>query len=118
VLAQAQLLVVPSSYEPLGMVALEAFACGTPVVAADVGGLPEIVTDQTGWTCPVAIDDSTRLPADPAAYAADLAHTIVCALADATELGRRGEAAARVARQQFAWGPIAEETMAVYRSVI
>ena len=43
--AAADCAVVPSRYEPFGMVALEAAAAGTPVVAADVGGLAEIVAD-------------------------------------------------------------------------
>lgn len=50
----ADLCVVPSYYESFGMVALEALACGTPVVAADVGALSEIIEEgKTGYVVPV-----------------------------------------------------------------
>jgi glycosyltransferase involved in cell wall biosynthesis len=47
-LARARLVLVPSRYEPFGMVALEAMRQGTPVLAAAVGGLPAVVTDESG----------------------------------------------------------------------
>lgn len=56
----ADAVVVPSFYESFGMVALEAMACGTPVVASQVGGLAFLVQDhKTGFTVPV--DDPTAL---------------------------------------------------------
>jgi D-inositol-3-phosphate glycosyltransferase len=51
--AAAELVVMPSHYESFGMVALEAMACGTPVIASEVGGLAYLVKDgETGFTIP------------------------------------------------------------------
>lgn len=69
--AAANLCVVPSHYEPFGLVAIEAMASGTPVVASDVGGLQfTVVSEKTGLLCPpqddaafaVAIDRILSLP--------------------------------------------------------
>ena len=49
----AEVVVMPSHYESFGMVALEAMACGTPVIASEVGGLGYLVRDgETGFTIP------------------------------------------------------------------
>src|SRR5512136_2942298 len=56
----SEAVVVPSQYESFGMVALEAMACGTPVVASQIGGLAYLVQDGiTGYTVPV--DDPNEL---------------------------------------------------------
>jgi D-inositol-3-phosphate glycosyltransferase len=55
----ADVLVMPSHYESFGMVALEAMACGTPVIASEVGGLAYLVRDgETGFTIPVEEPDT------------------------------------------------------------
>lgn len=52
-LARADVVVMPSSYEPLGMSQIEALGLEVPVVVSNVGGLPETVQHgQTGWLCP------------------------------------------------------------------
>lgn len=67
------LLVIPSHFEPMGMVAVEAMACGTPVLATDVPGLNEVVKHEVnGWTCAArssralvrAIREILDMPAD------------------------------------------------------
>jgi glycosyltransferase involved in cell wall biosynthesis len=74
-------LVVPSVYEPLGMVALEAMACGVPVIASRVGGLPEVVDDgRTGILVP---------PRDPEALAAAIKRLIESP-GDAQRMGAAG----------------------------
>jgi D-inositol-3-phosphate glycosyltransferase len=55
----AEVLVMPSHYESFGMVALEAMACGTPVIASEVGGLAYLVRDgETGFTIPAEEPDA------------------------------------------------------------
>jgi glycosyltransferase involved in cell wall biosynthesis len=85
----ARALVVPSTYEGMPLVVLEAMAAGVPVIASRVSGIPEVVVDgETGWLVP---------PEDPAALAAALA----AVLADPAEAERRGEAGRRRAAERF-----------------
>src|SRR5690606_14150660 len=75
-LACADLLLLPSTSEAFGLVALEALACGTPVVATDVGGIPEVVTHgETGYLAPVGAieemaDAAVELLSDPGRWLA------------------------------------------------
>jgi glycogen synthase len=94
--------VVPSVYEPFGMVALEAAAAGTPVAAAATGGLAEIVEHGvTGVTFP---------PRDADALARSVG-TVLGDLEYARSLARR---ARRRVREDFAWPAIAAQTADVY----
>lgn len=53
-LPQLDLFLLPSAYESFGLAALEAMACGVPVIASRVGGLPEVVEDGvSGYLCPM-----------------------------------------------------------------
>src|SRR2546422_6059429 len=57
-LSIADLFLLPSSQESFGLAALEAMACGVPVVASRVGGLPEVIENGvTGFLCPVGAFD-------------------------------------------------------------
>lgn len=101
----AEMVVMPSDYESFGMVALEAMACGTPVIASDVGGLPFLVRHgRTGY----------RVPArDPAA----LADKITLLLTDEGLRRRIGQRAACWA-ESYAWPRIADQIEAVYDELV
>lgn len=102
-LAGARLVVVPSRHETFGMVAVEALATGTPVVAFDISCLREVVPPEVGWTVP---------PFDVDALAACL----VDAAGDTERLaamGARGRAFAR----GYDWDRLAEAQLAVFREV-
>ncbi|MEJ5867847.1 glycogen synthase [Pseudokineococcus sp. 5B2Z-1] len=120
VLSLATVFVCPSVYEPLGIVNLEAMACGTAVVGTATGGIPEVVDDgRTGWLVPIdQVQDGTGAPTDPEAFAGDLARVLTEAVSDPAEARRRGEAGRERAVAEFSWAAIGERTMEVYRSVL
>ncbi|MEV4351897.1 glycosyltransferase family 4 protein [Actinoplanes sp. NPDC049596] len=94
--------VVPSIYEPFGMVALEAAAAGTPIAVADTGGLAEIVDHgETGVKF---------TPGDPAA----LTEAVSSVLADRDLARRLARRARRRVREDFGWPAIAAATVDTY----
>jgi D-inositol-3-phosphate glycosyltransferase len=101
----AEVLVMPSLYESFGMVALEAMACATPVIASEVGGLGYLVKDGvTGYTIP----DS-----DPNA----LSDRLSTLLMDSQLRRTMGLGAAQYALD-YAWEKIAAQIMDVYQEVM
>jgi len=101
--ATANCAVVPSLYEPFGLVALEAGALGTPVVASAVGGLAEIITD-----------DVTGLlvaPGDPAPLAA----AVLRVLRDPELATRLAHAARSSVAAHYSWPQLAQRTVEAYR---
>jgi D-inositol-3-phosphate glycosyltransferase len=101
----AEAVVVPSQYESFGMVALEAMACGTPVVASHVGGLAYLVQDgETGFTVPSS---------DPSA----LADRLMTLIKDTELRERLGRQAADFARQ-YGWNIIARRLVNIYELLI
>ncbi|GAB3133231.1 glycogen synthase [Tsukamurella serpentis] len=111
ILSAATVFVCPSVYEPLGIVNLEAMACGTAVVASNVGGIPEVVVEGTGTL--VHYDRS-----DAAGFEAALAAAVnaLCANPDlAADYGRAGR---ERAISEFSWESVAAQTVQVYREAI
>ncbi|WP_251858409.1 glycogen synthase [Herbiconiux sp. L3-i23] len=120
VLTAATVFVCPSIYEPLGIVNLEAMACGAAVVGTATGGIPEVVADHgTGRLVPIEqVEDGTGTPIDPDRFVADLAGTLIEVVSDPEQAKRYGEAGRRRAEELFSWTRIAEDTRRVYQRVL
>jgi D-inositol-3-phosphate glycosyltransferase len=96
---------MPSQYESFGMVALEAMACGTPVVASQVGGLAFLVKNGvTGYTVPAG---------DPE----ELCHRLTDLIDDPDLRRKMGEQAAAFA-QDYSWDVITEKIIKLYEEVL
>jgi alpha-maltose-1-phosphate synthase len=111
-ITHAMVFVVPSVYEPLGIVNLEAAACGTAVVASAVGGIPEVVDDgRTGLLVPYD-------PADPKAFERGLAERITELALDPARATAMGAAGRERVLSEFGWPAIAQQTVEVYNAVL
>jgi glycosyltransferase involved in cell wall biosynthesis len=101
----ADVCVFPSIYEAFGIVLLEAMACGKPVVASNVGGIPFVVEEgKTGL-----LFESGNVE--------DLADKIVTILKDEELREKMGEAG-RERAKEFTWDKIAERTVEVYKEIL
>jgi D-inositol-3-phosphate glycosyltransferase len=101
----AEAVIMPSHYESFGMVALEAMACGTPVIASEVGGLAYLVQDGvTGFHVP------DREPDELAGK--------MCLLLSNPDLRREMSAAATQHAQGYAWPTVADRIQTLYRDCL
>jgi starch synthase len=101
-LTHATVFAIPSIYEPLGIVNLEAMACGTAVVGSRTGGIPEVVADgETGLLVP---------PGEPEPLAAALN----LLLSDPDRAAAMGHAGRKRAVAEFGWSAIAAQTADLY----
>lgn len=111
ILSAATVFVCPSVYEPLGIVNLEAMACGTAVVASDVGGIPEVVVD--GVTGLLVHYE----PDSPDGYERALADAVNALVADPDRAQRYGRTGRQRCIEEFSWAHIAQETLKIYEMV-
>ena len=119
VLTAATTFVCPSIYEPLGIVNLEAMACGAAVVGTATGGIPEVVVDGvTGRLVPIEqVQDGTGTPLHPDQYVADLARVLTEVVSNPERAAAYGAAGRERATNDFSWGSIADATAALYAEV-
>ena len=104
--AAADVCVVPSHYEPLGLVALEAMACGTPVIASSVGGLKyTVVPQETGLLAP---------PKNEAVFA----DAIDRLLGDSLWRQQLGHKARQRVETYFSWDRIASQLSQLYTQLL
>jgi starch synthase len=117
-LSHATVFACPSIYEPLGIVNLEAMACEGAVVASATGGIVEVVADgETGFLVPLEQAPGEIDPIDPEGFARAFAERVNALIADPSLAEQMGRAGRRRVMEHFAWPAIADETVAVYRSV-
>ncbi|GGQ47208.1 glycosyl transferase family 1 [Streptomyces griseorubens] len=107
-LTHATVFACPSVYEPLGIVNLEAMACGTAVVASRVGGIPEVVDHgRTGLL--VDVD---------AGFEAGLTRALDSVLGDPDTARTMGEAGRERAVTEFGWDAVARRTAGLYEEIL
>jgi len=100
----SNLSVVPSRVEPFGLVAVEALACGTPVIATNEGGLVDFVDERVGWL--VDVDDPDQL-----------SDAIIEAIRSDAKTNK-GPVAASYAIESFSWSQQVDKMISVYREVL
>ncbi len=102
----ADVAVVPSLMEATSLAALEAMACGVPVLGTNVGGIPEVVNDgKDGWLV---------TPADPNSLAMAITRIVM----NPDDIGIKGKVAREVVETYFSWEDVAKRTLDVYKDAL
>jgi glycogen synthase len=115
--SHASVFVCPSVYEPFGIINLEAMACGTPVVASAVGGIPGVVIHgETGYLVPFEPrGDGDFEPRDPERFSLDLAEAVNDLLRSPEKRRLMGRKSRERVEEHFSWESVARRTLEYYR---
>jgi glycogen synthase len=118
--SHASLFICPSIYEPFGIVILEAMACGTPVIASAVGGIPEVVDHgETGFLVPFEpMGSHNDRPKDPEKFSKDLADAVNTLLSSPERIKRMGVKSRERVENHFSWKSIAQQTLNFYQALV
>jgi glycogen synthase len=117
--SHASIFICPSVYEPFGIVNLEAMACGTPVVASAIGGIPEVVIPgETGLLVPFEPDSTCPWePKDPEKFSKDLANAINNLLSSPEKIKTMGTKSRERVEKHFSWRSVAQQTLEFYKEL-
>lgn len=117
--SHASVFVCPSVYEPFGIINLEAMACGTPVVASAVGGIPEIIDpNETGILVPFEPSVSNYgEPRDPERFSRDLAEAINTLFNSPEKRKEMGLKSRQRVEECFSWQSVARQTLEFYKEL-
>jgi glycogen synthase len=114
----AKIFVCPSVYEPFGIINLEAMACETPVVATDVGGIPEVViNNETGILVPLENKENIE-KINSEKFSKDLAVAINTLLLKPEKIKEMGIKSRKRVEEHFSWASIAKKTLEFYNYVL
>jgi starch synthase len=115
----ASVFVCPSVYEPFGIVNLEAMACGTPVVASAVGGIPDVVIPgETGLLVPFeTVSKNDWEPKNPEQFSIELAAAVNSLFDSANRLTAMSKRCRQLVEERFSWSSVARDTLRFYREL-